>query len=165
MTDGKPWYQSARGITVVAVYAALTLVGLAISTAPEAAEPLVFQNATAEGAAELPASAVPPIVYLYAFLGAMAYAFTSVVAKFERDTREVVKVGLRALAALPLAAGVFVLAGALGVEGAPVAGVAFLVGLYVNLTLKSLGGLAERLYGPGEDDDAEEDSEGDSEEE
>lgn len=171
MSDETPWYRTGRGIAVVGIYAVLTLVALYLSTDPAPAEGLFFPNETAtaaDGAANRsvdarPSTAIPAFVYLYAFLGAMAYAFTSIVAKFQRKTEEVVKVGLRALAALPLAAGVFLLAGALGIdEAASVGGVAFLVGLYVNLTLKALGGLAERLYGGSDGEESDEPAEADS---
>lgn len=136
------------------VYAVLTLVGIVISTEPStlSASFLDVNVLTAHG----PSTAVPPAIYLYGFLGAMAYAFTSIIAKFVRGLTGVVRVGLRVVAALPLVAGVFLLAGALGIEasdGRLIAGLAFLVGLYVSLTLKALGGLAERLLGVTSDGD------------
>lgn len=148
-----PWYRSWRGIAVVALYGVLTVAAVAVSTGW-----LVEASFFPDADTTVPTGQVPPYVYLYAFLGAMAYAFTSVVAKFERGTVGVLKVGLRALAALPLAAGVFLLSNALGIDatsGRFVAGLAFLVGLYVNLTLRALGGLADRLYGrvPSSNDD------------
>jgi hypothetical protein len=148
MSDEPPWYQTTRGLAVVIVYAVLTVVGVALSTEPSQVpvNDTYMNISTATGQS----AATPPAIYLYAFLGAMAYAFTSIIAKFERGTTGVLRVGLRALAALPLAAGVFLLAGTLGVsaaDGRVLAGVAFLVGLYVSVALKSLGGLAERLLG------------------
>ncbi|MFB6353524.1 MAG: hypothetical protein ABEJ92_05505 [Halobacteriales archaeon] len=148
MPEEPPWYRSGRGIAVVVIYGLLTLVALAVSTEPAALGDgyLGVNTSSLTG----PSTRVPPAVYLYGFLGAMAYAFTSIVAKFERGPTGVLRVGLRALAALPLAGGVYLLAGMLGlsgVSGSAIAGVAFLVGLYVNLTLKALGGLADRLYG------------------
>lgn len=146
MAAEPPWYRTRRGIVVVGLYAGLTVAGVTISTGVAFAS-FVFGPPAPDGG---PLLRIPPYIYLYGFLGAMAYAFTSVIAKFERGTAGVVRVGLRVLAALPLAAGVFLLAGALGIEpsdGRLVAGLAFLVGLYVNLTLKALGGLAERLLG------------------
>lgn len=144
MPDSTPWYRTRRGPAVVVGYAVVTLAVLVYTTGPIAVgEELVVE--------------IPAGVYLFGFLGGMTYAFTSIVAKFERGVRGVVKVGLRALAALPLAAGVYLLAVPLGLPagdgtGTPqlVAGVSFLVGLYVNVTLKALGGLADRLFtGPG----------------
>lgn len=145
MSAPTPWYRTRRGTLVVTIYALGTVLALLVSTGWGVGTP--FFTSTGSGN---PTTLVPSFVYLYSFLGAMAYAFTSVVAKFERGVTGVVRVGLRALAALPLAAGVFLLAGALTIEtGGPrtIAGIAFLVGLYVNLTLKALGGLADRLYG------------------
>lgn len=148
MSDDPPWFRTNRGLAVVFVYALLTLVGVVLSTEPGALGGLGPDlNVSAQTG---PSAAIPPAIYLYGFLGAMAYAFTSIIAKFERGTTGVVRVGIRALAALPLAAGVFLLAGTLGISaanGRVLAGTAFLVGLYVNVTLKALGGLAERLLG------------------
>lgn len=143
MATPGPWYRSRRGLAVLLVYAGLTLLATLLSTG-------VWFDAVGLVGADGPATAVPGFVYLYAFLGAMAYALTSLIAKLETGGRGVARVGLRAVAALPLAAGVYLLAGPLGLAGLgdrAIAGVAFLVGLYVNLTLKALGGLAERLYG------------------
>lgn len=151
-TETRPWYRTWHGITVIAVYALLT-VGAALVTTGWQVEAGEFFSVDTTG------SQVPGFVYVFAFLGAMAYAFTSVVAKldpeaeaFERGTPAVLRVGLRAMAALPLAAGVYLLWNNLGFEmggrnGQLVAGVAFLVGLYVNVTLKALGGVAERVLG------------------
>lgn len=163
MDDPEPWYRTRAGLLVVLVYGLLTLVAVAASTG-QPFEGVFFVNETADASVNAtpsgsapnatgvvgPPLAIPPHIYLYGFLGAMAYAFTSIVAKFERGFTGVVRVGLRALAALPLAGGVFLLAGALGIpteDGRLVAGMAFLVGLYISLTLKALGGLAERLLG------------------
>ncbi len=150
MSDEPPWYQTTRGLAVVFVYAVLTLVGVALSTEPSQVSGIVNGTYMNVSTATGESAATPPAIYLYAFLGAMAYAFTSIIAKFERGTTGVLRVGLRALAALPLAAGVFLLAGTLGIsaaDGRVLAGVAFLVGLYVSVALKALGGLAERLLG------------------
>lgn len=147
MASEPPWYRTNRGIAVVVLYAVLTLLAITLSTEPRLPMGDSYLDVSdANG----PSTAIPPAIYLYGFLGAMAYAFTSVVGKFERGPTGVARVGLRVLAALPLAAGVFLLAGALGIEapdGRLLAGMAFLVGLYVSLTLKALGGLAERLLG------------------
>lgn len=139
MPEAKPWYQTKRGPPVVAGYAILTLAVLAVSSGWLLEWPSGVADAS-----------VPGYVYLYGFLGGMTYAFTSLVAKFERGIDGVVRVGIRALAALPLAAGVYLLAVPLGVPADSVrllAGLSFLVGLYVNVALKALGGLADRLFG------------------
>ncbi|MXR20373.1 hypothetical protein [Halobacterium bonnevillei] len=110
---------------------------------------------------------VPPAIYLFGFLGATVYVFTSFAQQFEDDDQYRLKILSRTVAVLPLAAGVYLLALAFpgidgdltvlaadtsGSNGATqtdrlVAGVAFLAGIYVSTTLKALGGLAERLLG------------------
>lgn len=138
MPDTTPWYRTRRGPPVVVAYAVVTIAVVAVTT-----------GWGVDGSTDFEAS-VPVYVYLYGFLGGMTYAFTSIVAKFERGVRGVVRVGIRAIAALPLAAGVYLLAGPLGLptgEASLMAGLSFLVGLYVNVSLKALGGLADRLFG------------------
>jgi len=92
---------------------------------------------------------VPAAVYVYAFLGAGAYAMTSLAFNPKESIVETYRLTYRMVGALPLGAGVYVLATQLGVSEvtAPVAGVAFLSGLYVRLALRRLGDLAEKLYG------------------
>ncbi|WP_280586031.1 hypothetical protein [Halorubrum sp. Boch-26] len=108
--------------------------------------------------------AIPPGVYLFGFLGATVYAFTSFAKRFDESGRYRLKVFSRTVAALPLAAGVYLLAfaftgfdggagaadGAQGVSGdRAVAGLVFLAGLYVSTALQALGGIADRLLGGG----------------
>jgi hypothetical protein len=112
----------------------------------------------------IPDVTVPSFVYVFGFLGAMVYVFTSFAKRFDHDDRYVLKVLSRTVAVLPLAAGVYLLAGAFpvtetqgaatgsGGEGVPagsrlVAGLVFLAGIYVSITLQALGELAERLLG------------------
>jgi len=113
---------------------------------------------------------VPAGVYLFGFLGATVYAFTSFAKRFDENDRYRLKVLSRTVAALPLAAGVYLLAfaftgfdgGAGAADGAAngtrglsservVAGLVFLAGLYVSTALQALGGVADRLLG-GDDD-------------
>jgi hypothetical protein len=96
---------------------------------------------------------VPAAVYVYAFLGAGAYAVTSLAFSPKESIVETYRLTYRMVGALPLGAGVYVLATQLGVSEvtAPVAGVAFLSGLYVRLALRRLGDLAEKLYGAEDD--------------
>lgn len=118
---------------------------------------------------------VPAAVYLFGFLGATVYAFTSFAKRFDDDGRYRLKILSRTVAVLPLAAGVYLLAFAFpGVSGELsalaatgeaavtaadrlVAGVVFLAGIYVSATLRALGGLADRLLGidPRDDPTAE----------
>ena len=109
---------------------------------------------------------VPPAVYLFGFLGATVYVFTSFAKRFGEADRYRLKVLSRTVAVLPLAAGVYLLAFAFpGVSGElsvldpstgettvssgdrVVAGLVFLAGVYVSAALRALGGLAERLLG------------------
>lgn len=128
---------------------------------------------------------LPPVVYLYGFLGATVYAFTSFAKQFGKDGRYRLKILSRTVAVLPLAAGVYLLAFAfpevsgdlsalnVTVEGNGnvtdddrlVAGLVFLAGIYVSATLKALGGLAERLLGVQRDDELATDSGAEEEEE
>lgn len=109
---------------------------------------------------------VPAAIYLFGFLGATVYVFTSFAKQFGEAGRYRLKILSRTVAVLPLAAGVYLLALAFpGIEGdltvlaastgkqsatqtdRLVAGLVFLAGIYVSTTLKALGGLAERLLG------------------
>lgn len=100
---------------------------------------------------------VPAYIYVFGFLGALVYVFTSLAKEFG-DEVYVYKVLSKAAAALPLAAGVYLLAfafpGASEVGGNGTvsvqrfaAGLAFIAGVFVSMTLKALGSLAERLLG------------------
>jgi len=109
------------------------------------------------------ANAVPPAVYVFGFLGAMVYAFTSLAEEFDGEHYGY-KLLSRSVAALPLAAGVYLLSfgfdatssGSSPEVGQVTAGLTFLAGLFVSMTLKSLGSLAERLLGVDRgSDDAE----------
>lgn len=110
---------------------------------------------------------IPSVVYLFGFLGASVYAFTSFAKRFEADERYRLKILSRTVAVFPLAAGVYLLGfafpGATGELSAldatsangpavttgdrVLAGVVFLAGIYVSATLRAIGGLAERLLG------------------
>lgn len=126
---------------------------------------------------------IPLVVYLFGFLGASVYAFTSFAKRFDETGRYNLKILSRTVAVLPLATGVYLLAFAFpGVSGdlnaltvsngstptaadRMVAGLVFLAGIYVSATLRALGGLAERLLGlsPGDDQEQGRDSEETSE--
>ena len=103
--------------------------------------------------------AVPMYVYLYSSFGALGYIFTKLMAHLDSydDTSEIdrlVELALRIPVSWVLGAGTYLLSTFL-FQGSPpneprfIAGVAFLVGLYVNVTMKSLGSLADRLLGRG----------------
>ncbi|WEL18646.1 MULTISPECIES: hypothetical protein [unclassified Halorhabdus] len=139
---------------VIGVFGALSAVGIVLSTG------------IVEWAVAIPPDrtdpnpvAVPIYVYLYAGFGALGYIFTKLMGRLDRYTEwnrweDLVGLAMRIPAAWILAAGVYLLLGAFdGVEGVAgprfVAGVAFLVGLYVNVALKALGSLADRILGRG----------------
>jgi hypothetical protein len=109
---------------------------------------------------------IPLSVYLFGFLGATVYVFTSFAKRFDEAGRYRLKLLSRTIAVLPLASGVYLLALAFpGISGelstleTPtaasevtstdrlVAGLVFLAGIYVSATLRALGGLADRLFG------------------
>lgn len=141
--DGPVWYETRAGRAVVGTYLLGTLLGVVVAVQDPGSLPLV---STTGGSAVHP---VPGYVFLYAFMGASAYAVTSLVSR-EKTTEEVVQLALRVVAALPLALGVWALAplADFGGQDRVIAGVAFLAGLYVNLALKTFGSLAERLLTP-----------------
>lgn len=153
--------------TAIVAFLALTLVGLGVATGGLFCGSSVgaFCGVTAVDPDSGPVQ-IPPYVVLYSTLGALGYAFTKFVTRLERyddwaDFERLVAMALRVPAAWLLAAGVYLLFGLL-VRGGPVgnagleasnpppnprlgAGVSFLVGLYVNVTYKSLGSLADKL--------------------
>lgn len=120
---------------------------------------------------------IPVVIFLFGFLGASVYAFTSFAKRFDEDGRYGLKILSRTVAVLPLATGVYLLAFAFpGVSGElnalnvstgtattttdrTVAGLVFLAGIYVSATLRALGGLAERLLGLSSEEDQESDRE------
>ncbi|ESS09996.1 MAG: hypothetical protein A07HN63_00207 [uncultured archaeon A07HN63] len=105
---------------------------------------------------------IPPGIYLFGFLGASVYAFTSFAKRFGQAGRYRLKILSRTVAVLPLVTGVYLLAftfpeisGDLnhfagdGMTGADrlVGGLVFVAGIYVSATLRALGGFAERVLG------------------
>jgi Na+/H+ antiporter NhaC len=135
---------------VIALFSGLTLVGVVLSIG--VFEPVVSTS----GGSDTSAVAVPLYVYLYAGLGALGYVFTKLMADLDQYTEwskleQLAAMGMRIPAALILAAGIYLFLG--DFSGAAengdrfAAGVAFLVGLYVNVALKALGSLADRILG------------------
>lgn len=106
---------------------------------------------------------VPWFVYAYAALGAFGYVFTTIIREFDREAGKVLQATLRVPAALPLAAGLYLLSAQVVGSSAPdklLGGLAFIAGLYVNLTYERIGALADRLL-PGEDGDTGDSESGD----
>ncbi|WP_299263596.1 hypothetical protein [Halorientalis sp.] len=141
---------SAGNWLLIGVLTGLTLVGIGLSAGLVPVDGWL----TAPGGAVV----VPPYVYLYASLGALGYVFTKLMTNVEAydeysEIEELAEMALRMPAAWVLAAGVYLLfaAGAAFTNGGSgqqyAAGLAFLVGLYVNVAVKSLGSLADRLLG------------------
>jgi len=146
MATESDWHHGRRLLVVLALYGILTLLGVAVATGA------LVSDAWFEVATDAPPTRIPPFVFLYAFLGASAFAFSNLLRKENREWRDLVRLGMRVLSALPLAAGVYLLGSFLGggadvAGGRAAAGLAFLTGLYVNLALEALYGLGMRLYG------------------
>lgn len=145
MSDTTPWRHHILGWIIVAVYAVATLAAVAIATG-RFVDPAFFSANQ-----QMPGAMVPGYVLLYGFLGAMTYAFTSLVKRIDRGLGHIVRVGMRVLAVFPLVVGVTVVVTAFDLTPANTsnvfAGLAFLVGLYVNMTLQVLGEVATRVYG------------------
>lgn len=149
---------SAVNAVVITLFVLLTVLGLLLSLGFVESIVEVGQDGSPKTVT------VPAYVYLYAGLGSLGYVFTKLMVEFDRydewsDVEALASMLMRVPAALILAAGVFLLLGGAGASGGTnggasgtgsgqfVAGVAFLVGLYVNVALKSLGSLADRILG------------------
>jgi len=101
---------------------------------------------------------VPLFVYVHATLGALGYVFTKFMKGLDaydepREVRDVVEMGMRIPAAWVLGAGFYLVLVQAGNDPAAephlFATAAFLVGLYVNVAIKSLGSVADRMLGRG----------------
>ena len=149
---GKTFYWGLFGATLIGVVASIAVTGIR----------------------------VPSEIYVFGFLGASVYAFTSFAKRFDEDGRYRLKILSRTVAVFPLVTGVYLLVFAFpGFEGELsalnatgeitmnttagttrvtqtarlVAGAVFLTGIYVSTTLQALGGLADRLLGAEQDSD------------
>ncbi|WP_156588199.1 hypothetical protein [Halorubrum sp. CBA1125] len=142
----------ARGNwSLILLFTVLSIVGIALSTGLLNLGIVDTKHATAGDVA------VPMYVYLYASLGALGYIFTKLMSHLESydETSELdrlIQLALRIPVAWVLGAGTYLLSTVMLPATTPntarfTAGVAFLVGLYVNVTMKSLGSLADRLLG------------------
>jgi hypothetical protein len=151
-SGGTVWRWSVETWVLVGLFGGLTLAGVAVSTG-------IAGTGVLEGPSEPNAGInVPFYVYLYATLGALGYIFTKVMMASDTlagpgGTGDLVSMGMRIPAAWVLGAGFYLLLVQGGADpvGDPhlFATVAFLVGLYVNVAIKSLGSLADRLLGRG----------------
>lgn len=151
---------------VILVFVVLTVVGVAMTAGLFGSDILTTSIGT-----ETDGIGIPLAVFLYATLGALGYVFTRLMTALDdydewSDIENLAEMGMRIPAAWLLAAGVFQF-GSLAVGSANLAesqlvtGVPFLVGLYVNVAYRWLGGLADRLLGqqPGADVVVAEDTE------
>lgn len=136
------------------IFGGITLAGVAVSSGALGSDVMVAPTDGGSGGS-VPLT-IPLFVYVYATLGALGYVFTKLMMNLERydepgDIRGLIEMGMRIPAAWVLGAGfylVFVQAGSDPVTQSHIfATVAFLVGLYVNVAIKALGSLADRMLG------------------
>ena len=138
--DQPRWYKDWRGKALFAVGLGVTGFAMAVTVAPGFFPLVPGLDRT-----------VPVNVYFYAFLGATGYVFTTIFATFDRGVPSLLQKGVRIPAALLLAAGFYVFT-SLFISGGPsgsarfLAGLAFLIGLYVNVALVSLDAIASRVF-------------------
>jgi hypothetical protein len=150
LATGTNW--SRWNWSIISLFAVLTLVGvaLAVGAIDSVVAPLGDRS-------ESDPVVVPLYVFLYAGFGALGYVITKLMNQINEydewsEVEHLVAMGLRIPAAWILAAGIFLFIGEFGGAGETTgnrftAGVAFLVGLYVNVALKALGSLADRILG------------------
>ncbi len=148
--DKSNW--SSMNWTIILLFTVLTVVGIALSAG-------WLESVVAVPSTDSDSNVVtiPLFVYLYAGFGALGYVFTKLMNQIEEydewnELKHLVEMAVRIPAAMILAAGIHLFIGDLGqVNGTTgarfAAGVAFLVGLYVNVALKALGSLADRILG------------------
>jgi hypothetical protein len=153
-SPGTTWIALDNWI-VYGLFGGLTLAGVAISMDLYGADVMTVPERSPDESATL---AVPLFVYVYATLGALGYIFTKLMSGLEdyderSEIREIVEMLMRIPAAWVLGAGFYVLLLQFGNDptDAPqlFAAIAFLVGLYINVAIKSLGSLADRMLGRG----------------
>jgi hypothetical protein len=139
--------------SLIVLFTVLSTVGIALSTGLLNLGVVDAKQGTSGGVT------VPMYVYLYTSLGALGYIFTKLMSHLESydDTSEIdrlIELALRIPVAWILGAGTYLLSTVMLPSSIPntaqlTAGIAFLVGLYVNVTMKSFGSLADRLLGRG----------------
>jgi hypothetical protein len=149
-TAGTNW--SRWNWSIVLLFGVSTLVGVGLAVG--ALDSVV---AIPEAPSDSNVVVVPLYVFLYAGFGALGYVVTKLMNQIDEydewsEVEHLVAMGLRVPAAWILAAGIYLFVGEFGgVDGTAgvrfTAGVAFLVGLYVNVALKALGSLADRILG------------------
>ena len=162
-SDRSDWYGTRAGRVLYWGLIVATLLAVVVSTTGFPA----FLDAIVPVSLPDVETTIPPYVYLFGFLGATVYAFTTFARRFDEHGRYRLKVFSRTVAALPLVAGVYLLAFAFlgfGTESAApgdptdavarervIGGLVFLAGLYVSTTLLALEAVANRLLGVDRD--------------
>lgn len=143
---GAAWYRSIGGAALVVLDLAV-LLALVVGSTTFAGPVLAAVGAPAWTA---PVT-VPWFVYLFAVLGATGFVFTMLVRDFERSARALAAYNLRLFAALPLAAGVYLLSERVVGDNATasIAAASFATGLLVNTAYLRLRDLAVRLLSSG----------------
>ena len=151
-TEGDAPNWSVVNWLVIAVFTVLTFVGIALAVG------LVDRVVAVPGDGSSGVT-VPLYVYLYSGFGALGYVFTKLMVRLDRYTEwsrreHLVAMAMRIPAAWILATGIYLFLGELGGTSGTgesaarvTAGVAFLVGLYVNVAHKALGSIADRILG------------------
>lgn len=158
------WYESRFGVGIVAFDVVLTLSlvlmtmgGLTLNS--DYSNYVWVSSVGGEGPVNLSLGLIPWYVYVFSLLGALGFIFTTLFDDFDRDTGKLLEYNFGLPAALPLGAGVYLLAGVMFENpdelGAILVGTVFLSGLYVKITYKRFGALAERLL-PASNDDGDE---------
>ncbi|MDY6818786.1 MAG: hypothetical protein SVG88_09000 [Halobacteriales archaeon] len=143
---------SAQNWMVIMLFSLLTILGIAISTGMLGLNVIQIPDPDTTTSIQ-----IPLYVYLYATLGALGYVFTRLMNRLENydewgEIEKLAEMGLRIPAAWVLSAGIYLLLSEFTTAGSSasartIAGIAFLVGLYVNVALKSLGSIADRILG------------------
>jgi hypothetical protein len=150
-SEDELWYHSNAAIAVVAIDVLVLLVFAAGTTA--LVKGMLGTTLGLSGSRAMAVS-VPWEVYAFGVLGAFGYVFTALLRDFDRTANKVFQYQFRVPAALPLAAGVFLLSGQILGGGSTdalennqtlLASLAFVSGLYVNLAYERLSALADRL--------------------
>lgn len=148
------WYQSRLGVGLLIMYSVLGMLCLLLVSGVLYPSVITIEIA---GVIDTHPFVTPIQLYLYTMLGALGYIFGTLTENPDASPLGVFHIGLRIPAALLVTTGVFLFSSTLGFElqntgvtdERTLAGMAFLVGLFVDHALRSLRAISSRLY-PGE---------------